>query len=373
MVRYKYQHEGFNMDKVENKSILYVGTYTENCESKGIYTLEFDKESNDVEVLHTCRGEKNPSFLIKSGSTIYAAHEISDQGYFASYDVRKDGSLKLISSYRSKGDAETCYLLEHPDGYCIYGANYKSGSISSCQVLPDKRLGEGFPSEFHRGSSVNKDRQSSPHVHTLSFIPQTRWLVAVDLGMDALVMYCTDDTGVIQTPPLEMIDVPAGSGPRMLAYHPNLPIAALINELSNDILLCHFDETGRKWELDQHFELLQIEESRKCDYTCGQDDILAAHIVFSSDGRYLYASVRGSDMLCRIDFNDKGEMVEQEFYPSGGEGPRHFAISPDGNYMAVANQDSGNVAIFKLANDKCGITQLASISIPQPSCIVWNE
>ena len=81
-------------------------------------------------------------------------------------------------------------------------------------------------------------------MHSLSFVPGTRLLVAVDLGLDALVIYQVDACGMLAPTAAETVRVPAGSGPRMVAYHPRLPMAALVNELACDVLVFRIDEGG---------------------------------------------------------------------------------------------------------------------------------
>ena len=86
-------------------------------------------------------------------------------------------------------------------------------------------------------------------MHSLSFVPGTRLLVAVDLGLDALVIYQVDACGMLAPTAAETVRVPAGSGPRMVAYHPRLPMAALVNELACDVLVFRIDEGGLHWRI----------------------------------------------------------------------------------------------------------------------------
>lgn len=353
---------------------LFVGTYTDDCESDGIYTLEFDERTRSLRVLHASAQESNPSFVVRRGRYLYVAHEIPDYGCIAAYEVNEDGSLSLSDAYKTSGDSETCSLLIHPDGTCIYGSNYRSGSISCCALKPDGQLGEEMPSERHVGNSVDPVRQSSPHVHSTSFVPNTRWLMAVDLGMDALVMYCTSETGRIQTPPLEIIDVPAGSGPRMVAYHPTQPLAAVINELANDVLVCSFDETGRCWKLIDRLELPLLKDSEGAEGDDeDSDDVLAAHLAFSDDGTRLYASVRGDDSLVVFSLDDACAPLQAGVVSSGGRGPRHFSLSPDGTFLAVADQDDGRIVVFSVDRETGMPDEVARIDVPQAACVIWDQ
>jgi 6-phosphogluconolactonase len=58
------------------------------------------------------------------------------------------------------------------------------------------------------------------------------------------------------------------------------------------------------------------------------------------------------------------------FVPVEGDWPRNFSLSPDGNFMLVANQKSGNITVFKI-NKTTGIPVFTGneIKIPAPVCI----
>ena len=159
----------------------------------------------------------------------------------------------------------------------------------------------------------------------------------------------------------ETVHVPAGSGPRMVAYHPRLPMAALVNELACDVLVFRIGEGGLHWRIVEQLSLPQAPSG----------DALAAHIAFSPDGRQLYASVRGSDQLVVFPVDDQGRVAGRCDVASGGKGPRHFSLSPDGRFLAVANLASDDVRL--LERDADGMLRaVACVDVPQPACVIWD-
>lgn len=50
--------------------ILYVGTYTQNTGSKGIYRFDFNETTSKLALLDVCAGAINPSFLVKGRDLI---------------------------------------------------------------------------------------------------------------------------------------------------------------------------------------------------------------------------------------------------------------------------------------------------------------
>ena len=340
---------------------LFVGSYTDGTDRGGIRTIAFGEGGGEAHVVRADGCGANPTYLAQRGSLLFAAHELDSCGRMAAYAIEPDGSLTCRGACTAPYDAGTCFVLPDPNGRNLFGANYLSGSVACCALLDDGRLAAGVPSRRHEGRGLRDDRQEGPHVHSLSFVPGTRLLVAVDLGLDALVIYQVDACGMLAPTAAETVRVPAGSGPRMVAYHPRLPMAALVNELACDVLVFRIDEGGLHWRIVEQLSLPQAPSG----------DALAAHIAFSPDGRQLYASVRGSDQLVVFPVDDQGRVAGRCDVASGGKGPRHFSPSPDGRFLAVANLASDDVRLFERDADGM-LRAVACVDVPQPACVIWN-
>jgi 6-phosphogluconolactonase len=56
--------------------------------------------------------------------------------------------------------------------------------------------------------------------------------------------------------------------------------------------------------------------------------------------------------------------------PSGGRTPRNFGIDPSGSYLLAANQETGNVVVFRIDPSTGGLTPTGhSIQVPMPVCV----
>lgn len=341
---------------------LFVGTYTDSGASEGIYTVAFDEGADRLRTVRASTHAPNPSFVTVRGEALYVAHELEDRSCLAAYRIGGDGALTCLGACSSRLDAGTCFVSVHPSGRCLYGANYASGSLGFCAVLADGRPVTSLPAVRHRGCGPNPVRQDGPHVHSVSFVPGAGLLAAVDLGTDTVTLYRVGATGAVDPTAAEVVHARPGSGPRMLAFHPRLRLAALVNELSCDIVLFRFDEKGFSWK-----------EEARCDLPHGSagDKALAAHPAFSPDGRRLYASVRGSDRIAAFALDEDGRPHDRFDTPSGGRGPRHFSLSPDGRFLAAANQDSDDVVLFEVDRASGRLREAARLDVPEPSCVAW--
>ena len=356
-----------------SKLHLLVGTYTQGTDSMGIYSLLFNSMARTLEAEHTITRNPNPSFLHLRNPLLFAAQENSRTGAAATYLLDGDGALSHLGSSTDAESAGTCHVTLHPNGRWLYGANYESGTLSCWPVRLDNRLGPLRQMVRHTGNGPNRARQQQPHIHSTAFLPQSDILVAVDLGTDTLTLYrASQDDGILPDP-IAVISTPPGFGPRIVAFHPTLPIAAVIGELANRVILYRVDEEGHAWKPYCQRDLPTRTGALN----------KAAHVAFSHDGRLLFASVRGRDAISVIHLDDKGIPTKQSCFPSGGKSPRHFSLSPCSRYLAVANTASGNVVVFGLDGCETAVgaydieahdppaEELCCVSIPHPSCVIW--
>jgi 6-phosphogluconolactonase len=74
----------------------------------------------------------------------------------------------------------------------------------------------------------------------------------------------------------------------------------------------------------------------------------SADIHLSPDGQFLYASNRGHNSITAFRVEPDGRLELVGIYPSGGDFPRNFYITPRGKYLLVENKHSGNIVLFRL-------------------------
>lgn len=352
----------------QQKSFLIVGTYTGGS-SKGIYVYEFSNNNANA-TFRSVRWAENPSFLAASsnGRYIYAVNENgSDEpgketGTITAFSFnRKTATLDSINSQPSGGN-HPCYVTIDKTGKWLWAGNYSSGSLIEYQL--DQQSGALKKDSVHRyftGSGPNQDRQLSSHIHATVLSADNKSLYAPDLGSDKIWQFSFQAaTGTIQPKKNAAIEVPAGSGPRHLAFHPTQPWAYLTEELTGKVAVFR---TGEKWTMIQ--ELSTYPDNYKG--MLGNADV---HV--SPDGRFVYASNRGeanSLAIYRI-FPSSGKLVLVGFQPVKGIKPRNFNFDPTGNFLLVANQESSNIVIFRVNHQTGLLTDTGKrIDVPNPVCI----
>src|SRR5262249_40507122 len=146
------------------------------------------------------------------------------------------GGLTFLNEQPSGGSGP-CHLAVAQDGSCLLVANYGSGSVAVLPIDPNGQLRPASNSIQHRGSSVNPHRQEGPHAHFITCSPDSRVVLACDLGLDEVLLYRLDKAKfslAANAPPF--LSVKAGSGPRHITFDPSGHFAFLLNELSSTLI-----------------------------------------------------------------------------------------------------------------------------------------
>lgn len=353
---------GYSQNKHLN---LVVGTYTKSCESGGIYTYDFDL-SNGVAILKS-NTEKinNPGFLTISSDNnfIYSVNQFQNESSISAFKFNsKSGKLDFMNSQNSQG-VNPCYITN--DEYNVIFANYTSGSLAVFSKNSDGSLGEVKQVFQQFGKSINPKRQESPHVHMVQFSQDKKFVFATDLGKDKIYIYnysATSKTNMLSIK--DSVSVKQGSGPRHLTFNKSGSFVYLLQELDGTITV-YKNKKGK---------LIKFQET-----TVIAPDFIgessAADIHISPDGRFLYASNRGTanDISC-FEIQKDGSLLFKSRTSTEGKGPRNFTIDPTGNYLLVGHQYTNNIVIFEINKETGSLTDTGKrIDVCSPVCLVFTE
>ncbi len=337
-----------------NKVKLYTGSYNSpiltgdgsiyHGRGEGIRVFLFDEEKGVLEALESYPDVENASWITFSPDkkTLYAVNELDDYegtkgGALSSLAVDEEGKLVLRNRLPVMG-AAPCHV-SYGEGH-VFTANYNGGSLSSFAVNEDGSL-KGM--DWHivnkmgkedRPEGIDRVRQEKPHVHSASVYEGVLWIT--DLGMDEISSYGLDGKG--RTVPITCcrLELPAGSGPRSLAFGKEGYVYVSC-ELSNQIAI--LDAKGEEPELKGFVSCLPEGANGKGNFPGG--------ILLSEDRRHLYVGNRGHNSIGVFRIDQFGMPEGIQWAPSGGKNPRGFQLSPSGRWLIAANQDSDNLVVFR--------------------------
>ena len=226
------------------------------------------------------------------------------------------------------------------DGDDLYAANYISGSVWSSRIGTVR----------HRGRGTNPVRQTSPHVHSVFFSPDKKYILSCDLGIDKIDIYDRKMNLVSSA------DTPAGAGARHLAFSKDGAYVYVISEMGAAI-------HTYKWSDGVLIHISDISLLPE-----GLTEGKGSAIRLSKDGRRLYVTEReAEDILVFSIDGDRITFIQR--VKCVGEEPRDFLLVNDDQYAVCANQFSGDCSVYKVEASGT-LTYISSFCVPQPISII---
>jgi 6-phosphogluconolactonase len=267
---------------------------------------------------------------------------------------------KLITTHKLPSQGiHPCYISLNKTETLLTVANYSSGNIFVHSIV-DGVLNQQPQTRQHTGNSIVKPNQNTPHAHCSKFTKDGHFLYVSDLGIDKIVGYPVDKNNRLGKK-FTGLKMDAGDGPRHFTYHPTKNIMYIVNEFSNSITVAKIDSnTGTLTKIDKQSTLPQNFLGNS----------FAADIHISKNGKFLYASNRGHNSIAIFSIAENGMIQCIRTKPVRGDWPRNFAITPDENYLFVANQKSDNITVFKIDKNTGLLTYTGTnFKISKPVCL----
>jgi 6-phosphogluconolactonase len=357
---------------------ILAGSYAP-ADADGVRRFRFDPEVGELVPAAGRSGVPFPAYLARSAASgwYYAvsettAHSLPGPGTGAA-QTGPPGTIWALGpdpagpdpatpavSLATGGDLPT-HVAVHPSGRWLTVSNYGShpspGSVSVVRLRPDGTLAEVTSRTGHAGTGPVASRQDCAHVHSTAFSSAGDRLIAADLGADALVVYDFDARdgrlSVVST-----LAAPPGWGPRYLLWGPGQRTLLVVGELACEVAAFAFD--GGTLEL-----ITRIPTLRQPG-----DEVYPSDIHSSPDGRRAYVANRGAvSTIATFDPTRPGrpELIGEA--SCGGDWPRHFAVTPDGRFLIVANEHSGQLTVLATDSDGRVAAPVASAAMPGASYV----
>lgn len=318
-------------------------------------------------LLQTVGGLFNPSFLAfdRTGRTLFAAHGDGDKA--SAWRIGADGKLSALGEAPT-GGRNPVHLSVDPTNRFLLVANHivADGVRSGLAVLPiggDGRLSAPVDVVALDGKvGPHRIEQPFPKPHQVAFDRQGRFIVVPDKGCDLVRVFRLEATGRLVA--VGEAKARETSGPRHVAFHPGDRYAYVVNELDSTLVAYHFDPASGA------LQPFQVVSALPDSFT---GDSRASEVEVSRDGRFVYASNRGSDTLGVFAIDAaSGRLTPRGWTSSGGRTPRFFALSPDGRALYAANEEGDDIVRFTVDATNGGLSHPQVVAkTGSPTCIVF--
>jgi 6-phosphogluconolactonase (cycloisomerase 2 family) len=308
----------------------------------------------------------SPSFAVAHPSlgALYTADE--SQGTVSAFAV--DGAdptrLTALAPSQPAGPA-VCHVAVDPGGDFVTATCWGDGSVLLYPLAPDGSL--GAPTRAPAAADPHADARPPHDEHTDSppssrahmALPLglteagERMLATTDLGYD-LVRFWTVAAGAeaLRLVPAGEVVMPLGCGPRHLVRLPDGRLL-VVTEYSVEVLVLEPVPADGRGSASAPYRLaaaLPVLTDGPADGDSG------AEIALSTDARFVYVGVRGSNRIATLDVEDG--LTPLDAVDSGGRTPRHHLVV--GDLLHIAHQDSDEVTSHRLGADG------------RPAGIVWR-
>ena len=352
---------------------FYIGSYTipspwtvtPNAHGAGITYAELDLRSGSISLGPSMK-ELNPSFLARDHQRrlLWAISEPEFGGELICYHELINGRLALAGRLATGADAP-CHITV--DRYSRMGfVSHFHGSRVALLSLGDS----GEPTAVLSlaeppGLAPGYDRalqKSRPHA-TLRLDDDE--LLVADTGRDVVALYRLPSFPEVSLKLLDALPLPSGTGPRHLARRAGTNFVYVSNQNTGGITLIERSKGGDGPRLGASGSISASGLGRR---RCVPSEV-ALHPIFD----VAYLANRQDDSLTIFDVEPAtGELTLIGSVDVLGQNPRHFAVSPDGGFLVVSNQDSDNLAVFKLQNKGRQASWIGEqVEVPTPTAVCF--
>jgi len=247
--------------------------------------------------------------------------------------------------------------------------------VACFPVREDGSLGERGGFLQFEGAGLDRARQQKAHAHQSVFSASGAFLYVPDLGSDKIRQLRVGAGGALEEiPGAPFCEAPVpGCGPRHIAFHPTLPFAYNIHEMGNSVSALSCDAGGGGLAVLQTLSTLPEAYRGVSEGCTSLTESHCADVHVSPDGRFLYGSNRGHDSIVVFSIDQVAgtlSLVGHEHV--GGSIPRSFGITPSGDFMLVACQDTHSINTFAVDKETGLLTNTGlTVEVGSPACVCF--
>jgi len=283
-----------------------------------------------------------PSFLAlaPNGKYLFASDGVNKRVLSFSVD-RQTGALHKINELATGSDGPA-HLSVDRTGKWVLVAHYTAGTYAVLAVDIDGRL-----------RAVADSAPIGIQAHYIAMDRNNRFGMIACLGSDYVAIRELDASmGKLSAATVPTVPLPAGSGPRHIAFSPDDKFVYVNGETASTVsTLSFYDTTGR-------LEVVETVTTLPPGFT-GTNT--TAEIAVHPNGNYVYVSNRGDDSIARYRRNaTTGTLTLLGHTKTGGKKPVSFSIDTEGRVLIAANQDSQSIAVFTIDAATGGLTAVGS-------------
>jgi 6-phosphogluconolactonase len=327
--------------------------YVSNATDGTISTFRMAEDSGELTPVQTANAGKNvmPMAVSPDRRHLYAAVRSTPYSVQSFAIDTQDGHLNLLAT--TAVDESLAYISLDNTGNTLFGSSYDN------DVLTVNPVRNGLVA-----GPATQTLKTEQHAHSVRIDQGNHFLYVANLGGQQVYQYRFDAaSGTVSANAPAKVAAPQGIGPRHLEFSPDNRFVYVLGELQNSVVTYALDSASGQ------LKELAVTSGQPADsglkpgaprgpdrvktpgmqpHADNSNDIWAADIHITSDGKFLYTSERTSSVLSlfRVD-KASGALTFVSTFATERQ-PRGFAITPDSRFLICSGEKSTQVAVFSI-------------------------
>lgn len=281
------------------------------------------------------------------------------------FRILPDGRLEKIDVTGIKG-MRGCHLSIDKKDRFIFVSGYHDGKMTVLRLNPDGTVGNITAGVFNKGLGGVAERSHRPHCNCTIMTPDEKYLCSTDLGIDQIKVYSLDKrNGSVELK--DIVRCELDSAPRHIMFSSDGKFMYSICEMKNCVGVYSYDGSGKM----PKFEFLQ--QVSTVLPNCNSNSA-ASEFKFSPDEKYILASNAGDNSVAMFRRGEDGLLTRVSVLPISGDYPKDIAIFPDGRHLVSVNHESDTLTFFTINYDKGLLVMSARpVKVDEPNCCLFVE
>lgn len=358
------------------KLFAYISGWAEHGGAPGLGLHEVDTESGEIRLLKmldestsfnaSCFDEERGVLYIDNECVTLPEHFVGGGGRVLAYKVdRANGDLTLMNAVPAlcpnpawpqlEPERQFLLLANHSgfnavtkvvrkeDGSFGYEIVYDDATLNLYRLNEDGSI--GAVADVIKHEAIVPGRPLHSHPHCIVPAPGKNLYAVADKGESNIRLYTVDYENEKLKPVGSPLQLPVGSAPRYIVFHPTLPYFYVNQERNMNMVCVRYDEDGTL-ELVKSVSVLPEGVTQPAGVLYEQQGFL-----IHPNGKFAYSILNGPDAIAVFSIGEDGLPSLEANVSVPGKWPRGAAFSPDGKLLIVSCLVSGDVVTYRIGKD----------------------
>lgn len=329
---------------------VYVGSGFYDVAQPALHVFRLDEATGALDEVQSLAVEAYPSFMAvgPGGRHLYVNVENSPGSAIAYSIDPSSGKLIRLNDLPNGGNG-SAYISTDSAGRFVLQVNYESGSVVVLSTQSDGSLGRLVDSRDLGGKDAYPHSVLLDPTDHFAFVTN-RWDPGAPGNYIAQFKFDAT-TGVLTPNQPAKVELPFGTGPRHLAFHPSLKLVYVNNERNSTVSAYSFDAVSGTLTKQQDISTLPAGMS---------GGNAPADMRIHPSGNCLYVANRGQYSLAVFAIDSVSGSLKAVGHETFEGQPRNLFIDPKGGFLVAGDLGGDKVRVYRVDEQSCQLSPFGS-------------